>query len=185
MVKILHIDSSITDEGSVSRKVSAAVVQALTSGKPDANVIYRDLGAHPLPHLTLADLHDHHVVDEFLAANIIVIGAPMYNFTVPTNLKAWLDRIAIAGKTFQYGGSGPAGLAGGRKVIVASTRGGFYGEGSPMADYELQDRYLRTFFGFLGIDDITFVNAEGLGMGEAQREQATQAALEKVSAVAA
>jgi FMN-dependent NADH-azoreductase len=184
-MKILHIDSSISGENSSSRKISAAVVQKLTADHPGAEVVYRDLNADAVPHLKLADLGDHKLVDEFLSADVVVIGAPMYNFTVPTNLKAWMDRIAIAGKTFQYGGNGPSGLAGGRKVIVASTRGGFYGPDSPLASYELQDRYLRTFFGFLGVSDITFIHAEGLGMGPEQRDSALKGALDAAAALTA
>lgn len=183
-MKILHIDSSISGEASSSRKITAAVVRQLIAKHPGAQVIHRDLAADALPHLQLTDLADHALADEFLSADAVVIGAPMYNFTVPTNLKAWLDRLAIAGKTFQYGASGPSGLAGGRKVIVASTRGGFYGPESPIASYELQDRYLRTFFGFLGISDITFLHAEGLGMGPDQRDRALNGALEAAGALA-
>lgn len=183
-MKVLHIDSSIGGENSSSRKITATIVAKLVADHPEAEIVYRDLAAETLPHLTLADLADHTLVDEFLSADVLVIGAPMYNFTVPTNLKAWMDRIAIAGKTFQYGGNGPSGLAGGRKVIVASTRGGFYGPDSPIASYELQDRYLRTFFGFLGIGDITFVHAEGLGMGPEQRDRALSGAIEAAGALA-
>lgn len=184
-MKILHIDSSVAGDTSVSKKISAAAVDTLRAANPGAEVVYRDLGADPLPHLTLADLADHGLADEFLSADVVVIGAPMYNFTVPTNLKAWLDRLAIAGKTFQYGNSGPSGLAGGRKVIVASTRGGFYGPESPIASYELQDRYLQTFFGFLGVTDVTFIHAEGLGMGPEQKERALTAAIDAAGALAA
>lgn len=183
-MKILHIDSSISGPESVSRKLSFAAVQKLRAEHPAADVVYRDLGAEPLPHLSLADLSDHRLVDEFLSADAIVLGAPMYNFTVPTNLKAWLDRIAIAGKTFQYAADGPSGLAGGRKIIVASTRGGFYGPESPITSYELQDRYLKTFFGFLGVTDLTFVNAEGLGMGPEQKSRAVQDAMTAVEDLA-
>jgi FMN-dependent NADH-azoreductase len=182
-MKILHLDSSISGENSSSQKISAAVVRKLTADHPEAEVMYRDLAADAPPHLKLTDLGDHALVDEFLSADVVVIGAPMYNFTVPTNLKAWLDRIAIAGKTFQYGANGPSGLAGGRKVIVASTRGGFYGADSPLASYELQDRYLSTFFGFLGVSDLTFVHAEGLGTGPEQRAKALQGALEAAGAL--
>lgn len=183
-MKILHIDSSVSGADSVSRQLSRAVVEKLQAEQPAAEVVYRDLGSEPLPHLTLADLKDHQVVDEFLSADVIVLGAPMYNFTVPTNLKAWLDRIAIAGKTFQYAESGPSGLAGGRKVIVASTRGGFYGPESPITSYELQDRYLKTFFGFLGVTDLKFVHAEGLGMGADQKSRSVKAAMADVESLA-
>jgi FMN-dependent NADH-azoreductase len=183
-MKILHVDSSISGENSVSRKISAAAVQKLKAAHPGAQVVYRDLGAEPLPHLTLPDLADHALADEFLSADVVVIGAPMYNFTVPTNLKAWLDRLAIAGKTFQYSANGPSGLAGGRKVVVASTRGGFYGPESPIASYELQDRYLRTFFAFLGVTDVSFLHAEGLGLGPEQRDRALNGAIQAAAALA-
>jgi FMN-dependent NADH-azoreductase len=183
-MNILHIDSSIAKDGSASRQLSAAVARKLAVEHPGAKLVYRDLGLDPLPHLILADLGDPALAEEFLAADVVVIGAPMYNFTVPTNLKAWLDRIAIAGKTFQYGANGVSGLAGGRKVIVASTRGGIYGAESPYAAYEMQDRYLRTFFGFLGIADITFLHAEGLAMGPEQRDRAITGALAQADALA-
>jgi FMN-dependent NADH-azoreductase len=183
-MKILHIDSSAAAEQSVSRQISAAAVASFAAANPGSQVTYRDLAANPLPHLKLQDLADHAYADEFLEADVIVIGAPMYNFTVPSNLKAWLDRLAIAGKTFKYGGEGPSGLAGGRKIVVASTRGGLYGEGSPLASYDLQDRYLRTFFGFLGVADITFLHAEGLALGPEQHQGAVNGALARAEALA-
>jgi FMN-dependent NADH-azoreductase len=101
-------------------------------------------------------------MDQFLASDVIVIGAPMYNFSIPSQLKAWIDRIAVAGKTFRYGPNGPEGLAKGKKVVIASARGGAYGDESP-ADF--QEPYLRHVFGFLGISDIEFVRAEGVAHG--------------------
>ena len=121
---ILHLDSSITGEASVSRQLSAAIVDQLTARDPDAGVVRRDLVATPLSHLTLGGSGDADVLDEFLAADTVVIGAPMYNFSVASQLMAWIDRIAVAGKTFRYTESGPEGLAGGKRVIVAISRGG-------------------------------------------------------------
>src|SRR5688572_7084094 len=121
---ILHIDSSITGEGSVSRTISQAVVQRLVAGDPGATVVRRDLAADPLPHLTLEAYGDSTVLDEFLTTQTVVIGAPMYNFSLPSQLKAWLDRILVSGKTFRYTAEGPEGLAGGKRVIVALARGG-------------------------------------------------------------
>ena len=123
---ILQIDSSITGEDSVSRKLSGAIVEQLRAADPAAPVVQRDLVASPLSHLTLGGSGDEDVLEEFLAADTVVIGAPMYNFGVPSQLKAWIDRIAVKGKTFQYGANGPEGLAGGKRVIVAVSRGGFY-----------------------------------------------------------
>lgn len=182
---ILHVDSAITGENSVSRALSRAVVDHLKKLNPRATVVTRDLAAAPLPHLTLEALADHSVADEFLAADVVVIGAPMYNFGIPSQLKAWIDRLAIAGKTFRYSEKGPVGLAGGRKVIVASSRGGFYNIGSPLADLDHQESYLRGLFGFLGVTDVKFVRVEGTAMGEEARKKAMAAAKEDVAALAA
>src|SRR6201999_2591982 len=109
------------------------------------------------------------MMQEFLAADVVVIGAPMYNFSVPSQLKAWIDRIAVAGRTFRYGANGPEGLAGGKKVVVISSRGGVYSAG-PAAGCDHQESYLRSVFAFLGIDEIEFIRAEGLNMGADKRE---------------
>jgi FMN-dependent NADH-azoreductase len=121
-------------------------------------------------------------LDDFLAADVIVVGAPMYNFSIPSQLKAWIDRIAVAGKTFRYTEKGPEGLAKGKKVIVVSARGGIYSDGAPAAALDFQENYLRGVFGFVGIEDIEFVRAEGLNYGPAQREQAMTAALNSIAA---
>ena len=182
---ILHVDSSITGENSVSRALSLATVSHLTARNPAAEVVRRDIGTAPLPHFSLADYADLSIADEFLAAETIVIGAPMYNFGVPTQLKAWLDRLAIQGKTFRYGAHGPEGLASGRKVIIVSSRGGLYSSGSPFAAFDHQETYLQAFFGFLGITDITFIRAEGVAMGDEKRQQAIQAAKTEITRLAA
>jgi FMN-dependent NADH-azoreductase len=115
-------------------------------------------------------------LQEFLDADIVVVGAPMYNFSIPSQLKAWIDRLAVAGKTFRYTEKGPEGLAGGKKVIVASSRGGFYGPDSQAAFLDHQESYLRGVFGFFGITDVTFIRAEGVALGAEQREKALDAA---------
>jgi FMN-dependent NADH-azoreductase len=176
-MKILHLDSSILGENSVSRSISAAIVEQLKTAHPDADVAYRDLVAEPLPHLTLAALGDSSPVDEFLAADMVVIGAGLYNFTIPTQLKAWIDRVAVSGKTFRYTEAGPQGLAGGKRVIVALSRGGVYGSGSPAAAMEHAETYLRVLFGFLGVTDLEFVIAEGVNLGADQRQTALAGAL--------
>ena len=173
---ILHIDSSITCDASVSRQVSAAIVASLTAGDPAATVIRRDLAQQPLPHLTLEAFADRSVLDEFLGADTVVIGAPMYNFTLPTQLKAWLDRVLIAGETFRYTADGPEGLAGGKRVIVAIARGGFYGADAPARTLEHLETYLRTAFGFIGIEP-EFVVADGIATGPEAREAALTQAL--------
>jgi len=177
---ILHIDSSITGEGSVSRQVSQAIVAALVAADPTARVFRRDLAAQPLPHLTLDALAEREVLREFQAADTVVIGAPMYNFTLPTQLKAWLDRVLIAGETFRYTAEGPEGLAGGKRVIVALARGGFYGAEAPARALEHLETYLSTAFGFIGITP-KFVVADGIATGPEGRETALAQAFAQAS----
>jgi FMN-dependent NADH-azoreductase len=175
-VTILHIDSSINGENSASRTVSQSIVEQLKTAQWGEEVVYRDLASDPLSHLTLDAFADTSVLDEFLAADTIVIGAPMYNFTLPSQLKAWIDRILIAGKTFHYTANGPEGLAGGRRVIVALARGGFYDTNSPAASLEHLETYLRGVFNFIGIDP-EFVAADGLAVSPEQREESISQAL--------
>ena len=181
---ILHIDSSITGENSVSRTIGQSIVDRLAGATPAAQVRHRDLVADPLPHLTLDAFADSSVLDEFLDADTIVIGAPMYNFTLPTQLKAWLDRILVAGKTFRYTESGPEGLAGGKRVIVALARGGMYDAGSPASSLEHLETYLRGVFNFIGIDP-EFVAADGINISPEQRARSLQAALGQTTRMAA
>jgi|SRR5215467_2849425 len=183
-MKLLHIDSSALGANSVSRELSAAIVDAWKRREPGLEVVYRDLAAEPLPHWAPAGDAAPAVdpLAELFAADVIVIGAPMYNFGIPSQLKAWIDRIVIAGKTFRYTANGPEGLAGGRKVIVASTRGGFYGAESGRQDFDFQESYLRHVFGFIGITDIEFVRAEGLGIGPEQRTKSINEAHAEIEA---
>jgi FMN-dependent NADH-azoreductase len=185
-LKLLHIDSAITGEQSVSRKLSAEIVAHLTASTPDIAVTYRDLVAAPLGHLTLGDMpaagESTSVLDEFLDADTVVIGAPMYNFTVSTQLKAWIDRILIAGKTFRYGEAGPVGLAGDKRVIVALSRGGLYSESGPMRGHEHAETYLETVLGFIGITP-EFVIAEGLLLGDEQRAAVVAQAERSIAAL--
>jgi FMN-dependent NADH-azoreductase len=188
-MKLLHIDSSILGEASASRELSAAIVQAVTRAMPGVEIIRRDLDADPIPHLDsrllAATLKGSAVLDEFLGADIIVIGAPMYNFTIPSQLKAWLDRIVIVGKTVRYTEAGAQGLMSGKTVIIASSRGGLYAPGMPQQANDFQETYLRAILGFIGIEDIEIVRAEGLAFGPEQREAAMRGALASVfSAVA-
>jgi len=193
-MKVLHIDSSILGLNSVSRTLSADIVAAERHRFPDLEVTYRDLATQPIGHLSGAHLaaaqgavpetpdlqrdidEGEAILDEFLGADIIVIGAPMYNFSVPSQLKAWIDRIAVAGKTFRYTPNGVEGLAGTKKVIIASSRGGFYGPDTPGASLDHQESYLRGVFGFLGINDLTFVRAEGVNISADQRARSMEAA---------
>ena len=182
-MKLLHLDSSILGENSVSRAVSAAVVAQLKAAHPDLQVAYRDLVAQPLEHLTLAALADATYVDEFLAADVVVIGAGMYNFALPSQLKAWIDRVAIAGKTFRYTEAGPHGLAGGKRVIVALARGGYYGEESPARSVEFAETYLKHMFGFMGVSDVEFIVADGIALGPDQKAGALAGALDQAGKV--
>ncbi|HKZ11386.1 MAG TPA: NAD(P)H-dependent oxidoreductase [Rhodanobacteraceae bacterium] len=175
-MKLLHIDSSVLGESSTSRSLTAAIVARLRAEHADIEVIRRDLAAQTLPHFTpvLANSHpcvarNAEILDEFLSADIVVIGAPMYNFGIPTQLKAWIDRILTAGKTFRYTENGPEGLAGGKRVIIASARGGIYSDAAGQAS-DFQEAYLRRIFEFIGIDEPEFVRAEGLNLGAEQRE---------------
>ena len=181
---ILHVDSSITGDNSASRAISAAVVERLKLENPVAELVRRDLVSTPLPHLTLAAFNDSEVLDEFLAADTVVVGAPMYNFTLPTQLKAWIDRLAIAGRTFRYTADGPQGLVKGKRVIVALARGGIYDPGSPAAALEHLETYLRGIFNFIGIEP-EFVAADGLNISPEQRQQSIRAALGETRQLAA
>ena len=184
-MNILHVDSSITAENSVTRAIGEAAIARLNLLHPGADIRRRDLAQDPLAHMTLGDLGDSSIADEFLAADIVVIGAPMYNFSVPSSLKAWMDRLAIAGTTFRYTEKGAEGLAGGRKLIIASARGGFYGSDTGQAWLDHQETYLRGFFGFLGVTDIDFVRAEGVAMGPDVRAKALENARIEATAIAA
>jgi FMN-dependent NADH-azoreductase len=193
-MKLLHIDSSVLGPHSVSRKLSSAIVDRLRQTTPGLEISYRDLTTTPLAHLSglhlaaaqgaapaaevQADLAiGRAVLEEFLAADIVVLGAPMYNFTIPSQLKAWIDRIVIGGKTFKYGANGPEGLA----VIVAVSRGGFYGAGTPTAALEHLESYLRGVFGFIGIRNPEIISADGIQVGPEHREKALAGALEAVT----
>jgi len=196
-MKLLHIDSSILGDNSASRQLSRQVVDAWQAAEPSAVVTYRDLAADAISHFssttlvaagTTAELRDavqlHEAelsastLAEFIAADAVVIAAPMYNFTIPTQLKAWIDRVAVAGQTFRYTEAGPEGLCGGKKVVIVSTSGGIHaGQASGIAHEE----YLKLVLGFLGITDIEIVRAEGLAYGEEVRNNAMSAAQAKIS----
>ena len=183
-MKLLHIDASALGAYSVSRGLTAAIVAEFSRNHPGLEVAYRDLHTAPLGHWALpagendpAAAESDKVMDEFLAADVIVIGAPMYNFSISSSLKAWIDRIAVAGKTFRYTAAGPEGLAVGKRVIVASSRGGIYAPGTPAASMDFQEPYLRAVLGFLGITDVEFVRAEGVSRGDEQKTAAIGSAV--------
>jgi FMN-dependent NADH-azoreductase len=184
-MKLLHIDSSILGAKSVSRLLSAEVVAEWRKANPQATVEYLDLAvdtpshfsadaigikiglqAEPTEAQRFENTVSERLVSQFLASDVIVIGAPFYNFSIPTQLKAWIDRLAQAGRTFKYTGTGAVGLAGGKTVIVASSRGGIYSTSEGGQAMEHQESYLKVIFSFFGVTDVRFVRAEGLGMGD-------------------
>ena len=201
-MQLLHVDSSILGSNSASRQLTAEVVGAERRRVPGLKVVYRDLAAEPLGHISGGHLGAAQGADvelppelqrdvalgqtalaEFLASDIVVVGAPMYNFTIPSQLKSWIDRITVAGQTFRYGPQGVEGLAGGKKVVIVSTRGGMYGAATPGAFLDHQEPYLQNLFRFLGITDITVVRAEGLAMGD-NRAASIAAAQNAIAALA-
>jgi FMN-dependent NADH-azoreductase len=178
MVQLLHIDASFRTDGSVSREVSGAFAEHWRAANPGATYVYRDLGTHPVPHLDFAGFSaaytppaDHspeqraswaitsELIDELVAADTILLGVPMYNFSIPSGVKAWLDRI-ITQRT-QVNPQTGEGLLAGKRVVVTTARGGSYGPGMPRESFEFQERYLRAVFSGIGLDqDLTFVNTE-------------------------
>lgn len=195
-MKLLHIDSSALGTNSVSRELTKGITAQWLATHPGTQVDYLDLAVDTPNHLSVDSLGfrnapgtpglnevqqrenavSERLVSQFLAADVVVIGAPMYNFSVPSQLKSWIDRVAQAGRTFTYTDKGPKGLAGGKTVIVASTRGGVYSTNPALAGLDHQESYLRTVFGFFGVTDMRFVRAEGIAMGDAAKAQALSAA---------
>ena len=202
-MQILHLDSSVLGTASVSRQLSAEIAARQQALHPGIGIIYRDLASDPALHLSGAHMaasqgsasedaiinadliKGNAYMDELFASDIIVIGAPMYNFSVPTPLKAWIDRIAVAGKTFHYTATGPEGLLKNKRVFIASARGGVYSAGSPGAAVDHQERYLIGLLAFLGVTDVTVVRAEGLAFGPEAREAAIASALENIATLTA
>jgi FMN-dependent NADH-azoreductase len=201
-VKLLHIDSSVLDAQSVSRQLTAEVVAEWRRVHPDTTVDYLDLAVDAPSHFDIHSLGaktgaqaqpterqayenevSERLVSQFLAADVVVVGAPLYNFSVPTQLKAWLDRLAQKGRTFTYTDKGPVGLAGDKTVIVVSTRGGMYSTSEGGRAAEHQESYLKVMFGFFGITDVRIVRAEGLAMGEAAKAAAIGSAREAIASV--
>ncbi|MDM0107114.1 FMN-dependent NADH-azoreductase [Variovorax sp. J22R24] len=200
-MKLLHVDSSVLGTNSVSRQLTAEVVAEWRKSHPNTTVEYLDLAVDAPNHFsadalgikvgvqaepTEAQRRENEVserlVSQFLAADVIVVGAPLYNFTVPTQLKAWIDRLAQAGRTFKYTDKGPVGLATGKTVIVASTRGGIYSTSEGGQAMEHQESYLKVVFGFFGVTDVRFVRAEGVAMGDAPKAAAIGSARADIAA---
>ena len=201
-MKLLHVDSSILGTNSVSRQLTAELVAQWRKSHPETNVEHLDLALNTPSHFSADALGiktgiqaepteaqrrenalSEQLVSQFLASDVIVVGAPLYNFTIPTQLKAWIDRLAQIGRTFKYTDKGPVGLATGKTVIVASTRGGVYSSSEGGQAMEHQESYLKVIFGFFGITDVRIVRAEGLAMGDASKAAALSAAGADIAAV--
>ncbi|RAJ98389.1 FMN-dependent NADH-azoreductase [Aliidiomarina maris] len=201
-MKILHVTAGIFGDNSVSTQLSNKLVERLSKGRDDVSVVVRDVAATAISHLDAEVLMaastaegdrsprqveelalTETLLEEIFAADVLVIGAPMYNFTIPSQLKAWFDRIAQAGRTFRYTENGPEGLLTDKKAYVASARGGFYSEGE-MAALDHQESYVTTILGFVGIKNVTVVRAEGVNISDSQREESIQAASANIDALA-
>ena len=198
-MQLLHLDSSVLGTASVSRQLSAELVARQRALHPGIRVVSRDLSADPALHLSGAHmaafqgaatddatitadlLKGNACMDELFESDVLVIGAPMYNLSIPTPLKAWIDRIAVAGKTFRYTATGPEGLLKNKKAFIASSRGGVYSAGSPGAAFEHQESYLLGLLAFLGVTDVTVVRAEGLAFSAQAKETAVARALENIA----
>ena len=188
-MKFLHIDSSIMAYASVSRQLSQAIVSQLSEKHAQVEVEYLDLATQPIPHLDAEILMGQNaeqsalgerIIQQYLDADVVVIGAAMYNFGITSTLKAWIDRISVAGRTFKYTENGPVGLAGDKKAYIASSRGGVYGENSPV---DFQEGFLKTVFNFTGVTDVEIIRAEGVNMGPELKDKAIAAALAQVQTI--
>jgi FMN-dependent NADH-azoreductase len=202
-MKLLHIDSSALGANSVSRELTARIVAQWRAAHPALVVEYLDLAQDAPAHLSVDSLGfrlapdakgltevqrrenaiSEKLVSQFLGADVVVVGAPMYNFSIPSQLKAWIDRVAQVGRTFKYTETGPVGLASGKTLIVASSRGGVYSTNPALAGLDHQESYLRTVFGFFGITDVQFIRAEGMAMGDAAKAQGIDAAVVTIEAL--
>lgn len=200
MSTLLHIDSSARTGGSISRQLTASFAQQWQAKNPGGKIVHRDLASNALPHLSEALLgafftpadarspeqadvikQSDALVEELLAADTIVIGVPMYNFAPPSTLKAWIDHVFRAGRTFKYTETGPVGLVTGKKAVIILSRGGKYSEG-PMEALDFQGKYLKSALGFIGITDVELVVAEGVSLGEEAAKAAVAGAEAKINA---
>ncbi|WP_413665747.1 FMN-dependent NADH-azoreductase [Microbulbifer sp. ZKSA004] len=194
MAKVLNIKSSLFQENGQSSQLTDNFIASWKANNPDDEIIHRDLVSEPVPHLSLEHFQAHNtpadsrsnkqseiaelsdkLIEEISSADLLVLGIPMYNFNVPSNLHTYFDFIARAGVTFRYTENGPEGLLRNKKAVVLISRGGVYGDDHP------QSNYLRQFLGFIGITDVEFVYAEGLAMGDEAKEKALATAKERIA----
>lgn len=200
MNSLLVINSSVSGPNSVSRTLVEDAVAEIVRSHPDISIVYRDVGQTPIPHLTAETVAgvrgtpqseseqrtrrlSDDLIAELRAADTIVIGVPMYNFGVPTGLRAWFDHVLRAGETFAYSEAGPQGLLSGKRVIIVESRGGLYSEG-PAKAIDFQEPYLRQLFRFIGVTDVTFIHAEKIGFGAQARDAAIATAKMQLAALA-
>ena len=201
MTKLLIIDSAATGDASVSRRLTGELAGGMQARDPSVEIVRRDIGSDPIPHLTAETVPairagiveseaarealalSDALVDELRQADVIVIGAPMYNFGIPSTLKAWFDHVLRARVTFRYTEAGPEGLLKGKKAIVVESRAGLYSEG-PSAGMDSQEPHLRTLLSFIGLDDVTFVRAEKLAFGPEAAEASIAGAGEELRHIA-
>jgi FMN-dependent NADH-azoreductase len=199
MSRVLIIESSARQQDSVSRQLTQQFISQWQAAHPADQITVRDLAINPVPHLDstllggwmkpaeqrneieqLALERSNQLTDELVAADVLVLAAPMYNFAIPSTLKAWFDHVLRAGVTFKYGETGPQGLLTGKRAYVLTARGGIYAGGS----LDHQEPYLRQVLGFVGIHDVTFIHAEGLNMGGDFLEKGLNQAKAKLAQVA-
>ncbi|WP_058535544.1 FMN-dependent NADH-azoreductase [Legionella saoudiensis] len=199
-MNLLALDSSILENHSTSRQLMRQFLDHWQQVHPQAEIVYRDLNTQPINHLSSellnakqkvpADLSpslkedlelSEQLVNEFINADELVIAAPMYNFTLPSQLKAWIDRILVAGRTFKYTAQGVIGLAGNKKVTIISTRGNHYSSDEVMRAKDFQEDYLKVIFDFVGIKDVTIIRAEGLNINESIRVKSVSLAEQEIN----
>jgi FMN-dependent NADH-azoreductase len=203
MSKVLLVTSSLFGDQSKSTQFAGEFVQAWRGTHPGTAVVERTLTAESIPHLSLGALSAlmtpaeqrtpeqranvefaDRLIEELEAADTIVLAVPMYNFAIPSTLKAWIDHVARAGRTFRYTATGPEGLLKGKKVFVITARGGVYTGDSPAKGFDFQEPYLRGILGFLGLTDVTFVHVEGLKVSPEAAEQGVARARQRIAAFA-
>lgn len=198
-MNVLQIDSSVLSASSVSRQLTKSIAESLQQQNANLKLTYRDVSSNPINHLSSEILTSRFIdasewseeqkaeaklnetlLNELFAADVVIIGAPMYNFAIPTQLKSWLDRVLVAGRTFKYTEQGPVGLLENKRAIIASSRGGMYSTSEAGKMMDFQEDYLRTALGFIGITDIEIIRAEGVNLSSENKEKALENAIKDI-----